>query len=144
MLMMPGLARIARFASMAAIALASATVASAQPGLTGRWHGETNAGAVLVLDLTVKGAALTGTLTRDDVSTTISEGTVSKNTFTFKAMLGEQLEAVSGELADNQIKVWLDRQGPSTAIVLTRMKNASHSGSGTRGSGLARVVASAP
>jgi hypothetical protein len=110
-----------------------------QATLTGTWQGETNGGAVLVLDLTVKGTELTGTLTRNDVSTTISEGTVSKNTFTFKATLGDQIEAVSGELADNQIKVWLDRQGSSTAIVLNRVKkSASSSGFGTRDSGIAR------
>jgi hypothetical protein len=134
--------KMSRLASIAAIVLTSATVA-AQATLTGKWQGKTNGGAVLVLDLTVKGTVLTGSLTRNDVSTTISEGTVSKNTFTFKATLGDQIEGVSGELADNQIKVWLDRQGASTAIVLNRVKSASDSGFGTRGSGLARVVASA-
>src|SRR3990170_1225141 len=111
--------KMSRRASIAAIVLTSTTLAG-QATLTGTWQGETNGGAVLVLDLTVKGTELTGTLTRNDVSTTISEGTVSKNTFTFKATLGDQIEAVSGELADNQIKVWLDRQGASTAIVLNR------------------------
>jgi hypothetical protein len=133
-----------RFFSVAAIVLTCATVADAQAALTGKWQGETNGGAVLELDLTVKGTVLTGTLTRNDVSTVISEGTVVKNTFTFKAKVSEQVEGFSGELVDNHIRVWLDRQGAETAIVLNRVKSASDSGFGTRGSRLARVVAFAP
>jgi hypothetical protein len=120
-----GNATTTRFASVAAIALTCAVGAQDQGTLTGKWQGETRGGAALVLDLTVKGAELTGTLTRDDVSTPISEGKVTKNTFTFNATLGDRTDGFSGELADNQIKIWLDRQGPSTAIVLHRVKTAS-------------------
>jgi hypothetical protein len=119
-----GQARMSPFASVAAIVLTCSMVAQAQATLTGKWQGETNAGAAIVLDLAVKGTALTGTLTRNGVSTSLSEGKVSKNTFTFKAKLSDQIEEFSGELADNQIKVWLDRQGASTAIVLKRVKSA--------------------
>jgi len=112
------------FAAVAAIALTYSMVAHAQAALTGTWQGETNAGAEIVLDLSVKGTALTGTLTRNGVSTPLSEGKTSKNTFTFKAKVGDQIEAFSGELADSHIKVWLDRQGVSTAIVLKRAKTA--------------------
>ena len=111
-------------AAVAAMTLTAGMVAHAQTTLTGKWQGETRAGAAIVLDLVVKEPALTGTVTRDDVTVAISEGTVSKNTFSFKAMLGDQHESVSGELSDDQIKVWLDRQGPSTAIVLKRVKTA--------------------
>ena len=111
-------------AAVAAMTLTAGMVAHAQTTLTGKWQGETRAGAAIVLDLVIKEPALTGTVTRDDVTVAISEGTVSKNTFSFKAMLGDQLESVSGELSDDQIKVWLDRQGPSTAIVLKRVKAA--------------------
>jgi hypothetical protein len=110
--------------SLTALALTSSIVAHAQATLTGKWQGETNNGATIVLDLTVKDTALTGTLTRNGVSTPLSDGKVSKNTFTFKAKPAEVEEAFSGELADDQIKVWLDRQGPSTAIVLKRVKSA--------------------
>jgi hypothetical protein len=113
--------RIGRFASVALTVLTCSIVAQAQATLTGKWKGETNAGATLVLDLAVEGAALTGTLSRNGVSTPLSEGTVSKNTFTFKATLSGQTEQFSGELADDEIKVWLDRQGASTAIVLKRV-----------------------
>lgn len=110
--------------STAAILLTCSLVAHAQATLTGKWQGETRGGAAIVLDLVVKETALTGTLTRDGVSSPLTDGKVSKNTFTFKATLGDQTEALSGELADNEIKVWLDRQGPETAIVLKRVKNA--------------------
>ena len=111
-----------RVVSLTALALTCSIAAHAQATLTGKWQGETNNGAAIVLDLTVKGTALT--LTRNGVSTPLSEGSVSKNTFTFKAKPGEVEEAFSGELADDQIKVWLDRQGASTAIVLKRVKSA--------------------
>jgi hypothetical protein len=106
------------------IALACAIVAQAQAALTGKWQGETPNGAVLVLDLAVKGTALTGTLTRNGVSAPITEGTVTKTQFTFKAKVSDQPEGFSGELADDQVKVWLDRQGPSNAVVLKRVKTA--------------------
>ena len=111
-------------AAVAAMTLTAGMVGHAQATLAGKWQGETNGGAALVLDLTVEGTALSGTLTRDGVSTPLSAGKVSKNTFTFTATLGDQVEGVSGELVDDQIRVWLDRQGPSTAIVLTRVKTA--------------------
>ena len=47
---------------------------------------------------------------------------MSKNTFTFKATLGGQAEALSGELGEDQVSVWLDRQGREGAIVLKRVK----------------------
>ena len=46
---------------------------------------------------------------------------MSENTFTFKAKLNDQTETFSGELAGDEIKVWLDRQGPERAIVLKRV-----------------------
>ena len=73
-----------RVVSVAALALTCSIVAHAQATLTGKWQGETNNGAAIVLDLTVKGTALTGTLTRNGVSTPLSEGNVSKNTFTLQ------------------------------------------------------------
>ena len=75
-----------------------------------------------MLDLTATESALSGTLTRNEETVTITDGKVSKNTFSFKATLNDQTEAVTGELAGDEIKVWLDRQGPDTAIVLKRIK----------------------
>lgn len=115
-------AKMSPRASVAAMVVTCSMVAHAQATLTGKWQGETANGASIVLDLAVKGTTLTGTFTRNGVSTPLSEGKISKNTFTFKATLNDQAEGFSGELADNQIKVWLDRQGVSTAIVLKRVK----------------------
>jgi hypothetical protein len=75
-----------------------------------------------VLDLTATESALTGTVTRNDETVTIVDGKVSKTTFSFKATFNNQTEAVTGELAGDEMKVWLDRQGPDTAIVLKRLK----------------------
>jgi hypothetical protein len=90
--------------------------------LTGRWQGETRNGMQVLLNLTATETELTGTLTRNEQTSTITEGKLSKNTFTFKATLGDQTEAFTGELAGEQITVTLDRQGPTGAVVLKRVK----------------------
>jgi hypothetical protein len=96
-------------------------IAQAQTGLTGTWEGETRNGTTIVLTLVVKGTALTGTLTRGEETATLTEGKVAKNTFTFKATLGGQIEGF-GELAGAEIKIWLDRQGAERAVLLHRAK----------------------
>jgi hypothetical protein len=94
------------------------------PTLTGRWQGATPNGVPLELNLTVTDKALTGTVIRDGQTIDITDGTVSGNSFTFKAKLGEEAERLSGELdgGGDQIRVWLERQGPSAAVVLKRVK----------------------
>ena len=99
-----------------------ATVVHAQVTLTGKWQGETKSGTQIVLDLKAAKAALTGTLTCNGQRSTISDGKVSKNTFTFRATLEGQMEGFSGELAEGQIKFWPDRMGPERATVLKRVK----------------------
>ena len=100
------------------------TVAAAQASLAGRWQGETPGGAALTLDLTVKDTALTGTLTREAEQTSISDGKVTKDTFTFKATLGGQAETFAGELKGEELRIWLERQGPAKAVTMTRVKGA--------------------
>jgi hypothetical protein len=65
---------------------------------------------------------VTGTLVRSGQTAVIEDGTVSKNQFTFRATLNDQAERLSGEVSGDEIKIWLDRQGPSSAIVLTRVQ----------------------
>ena len=101
--------------------LALAAVIHAESALTGKWQGETPNGAEIVLDLTASETALTGTLTRDGQPATITDGTVSGNTFTFKTTINDQTEAFTGEHAGDEMKVWLDRQGPERAAVLKRV-----------------------
>jgi hypothetical protein len=99
-----------------------AAVVQAEHGLTGKWQGATASGTEIVLDLTATETSLTGTLTRSGQTVTISDGKVSKNTFTFKATLNDQTEGFSGTLAGDEVKVWLDRQGPERAALLKRVK----------------------
>jgi hypothetical protein len=114
-----------RLVGLTVASLMAVTTLAAQSTIAGTWQGETGAGASLVLDLAVKDTTLTGTLTRDGQSNPISDGKVSKDTFTFKAKMNDQLEGLSGERAGEDLKVWLDRQGPSKAIVLKRVKPAA-------------------
>ncbi len=102
------------------IALALGLMVHAQAGVTGKWEGKTRNGFEIKLDLTAAEKALTGTLTREGQSSAIVDGKVSKNTFTFKATLSDQTEGFTGELDRDQLKVWLDRQGPSMAAVFKR------------------------
>jgi hypothetical protein len=106
----------------AAVILTCVLPGHAQGTLTGKWQGETSSGTSLALDLTVKGTTLTGTMTRGDERIPLSDGQVSKNTFSFKATINEKAEGFSGELTGEDLKVWLDRQGPSKAAVLKRVK----------------------
>jgi hypothetical protein len=104
------------------MALALAAVLHAEVGLTGRWQGETPNGAEIILDLSTTETALTGTLIRNGQPATIADGKVSKKTFTFKATLNDQTEGFTGQLDGDEMKVWLDRQGPERAAVLKRVK----------------------
>jgi hypothetical protein len=108
--------------AVVAILTTFACVLQGQGTLTGTWEGETRGGSSIVLTLVVKETALTGTLVRNGQSAKISDGRVSGNTFTFTAILNDQKEGLSGELAGDDIRIWLDRQGSSTAIVLRRAK----------------------
>ena len=111
-----------RHLSIVAMLLAVAAAVYAQATLTGKWQGETRSGTAIVLDIAAKGDVLTGTFTRSEQSAPIAEGKVAKNTFTFKTTINEQTVAFSGELAGEDIKIWMDQQGPERAVVLKRVK----------------------
>jgi hypothetical protein len=115
---------MSRSFSVAAALLTLAVGRHAQSGISGKWQGETPNGAQIVLDLTAKGTELTGTLTRNKETSPITEGKVSKTKITFKATLNEKIEGFTGELEGDQLKVWLDRQGATNAIVLKRIKSS--------------------
>lgn len=100
-----------------------AAVLQAQTSIAGKWQGTTRNGSQIVLDLKAADGALTGNVARDGEANPITEGKVSKNTFTFKVTLGEQMEALTGELDGKQLKVWLDRQGREGAVIFDRVKN---------------------
>ncbi len=94
----------------------------AQSALTGKWQGTTPNGAKLHLDLTATDTAVTGTLTRNDQNVKITDGKVKGKTFTFKATLEGQPDSFSGEVTGDEIRIWLDRRGPESAITLTRTR----------------------
>ena len=109
------------------LALLLTAVVHAQATLTGKWEGETKSGSPVVLDLKATETALTGTLTVDGKPTTIDDGKVSKNRFTFNATVDDgggrsHTEGFVGELAGDQITLWLDQQGPPNGAVLKRVK----------------------
>jgi hypothetical protein len=109
------------------LALLLTAVVHAQAKLTGKWEGETKSGSPVVLDLKATETAVTGTLTVDGKPATIADGKVSKNTFTFQATFDEgggrpHTEGLTGELAGDQITLWLDRQGHSSDAILKRVK----------------------
>ncbi len=91
-------------------------------GVTGKWQGKTPNGFEIVLDLNATDTALTGTLARNGQVVPIADGKVSKETFTFKATLNDQTEGFTGEFAEDEMRVWLDRQGPERAAVLKRVR----------------------
>ncbi len=95
---------------------------SAQTGLTGKWQGKTPMGSDVLLDLSVEQETLTGTLTIRGETETITDGKVSKNTFTFKVTHEDQTQAFTGEFGGSEIKMWTDRGGSASAVVLKRVK----------------------
>lgn len=89
--------------------------------LTGKWQGQTPNGMSLMMDLTASGQTLTGTLTREAESTPITDGKISKNTFTFSGTLGGMPETIEGTFEGDTLKAWLARQGPERTVVLKRV-----------------------
>jgi hypothetical protein len=102
--------------------VASSGLAREQTSLTGRWQGQTPNGMSLTLDLVQRDETLTGTLNREGESIAISNGKVSKNTFTFVATLDGSTETIEGTVEKDDMKAWLTRQGPERAAVLKRVK----------------------
>jgi hypothetical protein len=116
-----------RILTSIALALVLAVVVHAQAKMTGKWQGETKSGTPIVLDLKATDTALTGTLTVEGKPAEIADGKVSKNTFTFNATIDDgggrhHMEGFAGELAGDQITIWLDQQGHSSDAVLKRVK----------------------
>jgi hypothetical protein len=105
-----------------ALLLCAGAGAQSDTELTGTWKGQTPNGTNLTLELVQKGDAFTGTLTRESESTPISEGKVSKNTFTFKATFSGETETVDGTFDKTDMKAWLTRQGPERAAMLKRLE----------------------
>jgi hypothetical protein len=96
--------------------------ANAQTTIAGTWLGETKNGTPIEVTLAVKDDSVTGTFKRNDQSIPIAEGKVSKNRITFKATIGGQTESLTGDVKGDELTLWLDRQGESSAAILKRVK----------------------
>jgi hypothetical protein len=103
-----------------ALALAASTLLHAQQALTGTWEGQTPNRQPIVLELAAKGETVTGTMAAGEQKSPIENGKVAKNTVTFSATMGGGTEAFTGELAGNELKIWMDDRGPAAAITLKR------------------------
>src|SRR4029453_13343799 len=104
------------------VALAVAALAPAAHALTGKWEGSTRSGASVLLDLTATDKTPPGTLTHDGQVLPITDGKVSKNTISFKIDLGDKMEAMSGALAGEELRVWIDSRREESTAVLKRVK----------------------
>ena len=110
-----------RIITGATLAIVMAVVLHAQATLTGKWEGKTKNGFQIVLDLTATETALTGTFSRDGQPAKITDGKVSKMSFTFKVTIGDQTEGFTGGVDGDQITVWMDRLGPAGTVILKRL-----------------------
>ena len=129
-----------RSVALATIALLMLpSVAGAQSAITGKWHGKTPNGFQMELDLAATRQELKGTFTRNGQSTPITDGKVTKKTFTFKVTMNDQTQGFTGEVDGDRIKVWMDRQSPSAAAILTRVVDDEPTANRNAGRSLAGV-----
>src|SRR5262245_10241665 len=110
-----------RFTVAIALTFAAAVVLVAQQGLSGKWEGLTPNRDAVVLDLAVKGPDVGGTMTVGEEKAPIENGKVSKNRFSFRVAMGGGTEAFTGELAGDEIKIWMDDRGPGAGVTLKRV-----------------------
>jgi hypothetical protein len=116
-----------------AVLVATAAATSAQSGIAGKWNGEEKSGSgvvPVVLQLTVKGSAATGSLTvGQSPSTAISEGKVTGNKVSFKSsmfMNGSEVPVLwEGELKNSKLTLVRSvgtARGKMQPLILERSK----------------------
>ena len=105
-----------------AFILASASVLHAAESVDGKWRGETRGKTTITLDLAAKDTELTGTITRKDSQMKIEAGKIAGNTLTFRATIQDRSESFTAEVTKDEIRMWMDRLGPETAMILKRAK----------------------
>jgi len=97
-------------------------LAQAQTDLSGKWSETTPSGLNAELDIKATATTLTGTFSVRARPMTITDGNVTKNTFTFVASLSGTPETIEGAVENDEMKAWLTRQGPERTAVLKRVK----------------------
>lgn len=119
--------------TLLAVLVVTAAPLSAQSGIAGKWNGEEKAGngvVPIVLQLTVKGAAATGSMTTgQNPSTAISDGKVTGNKVSFKTstfMNGAEVPVFwEGELKNSKLTLMRSvgaSRGKMTPLTLDRAK----------------------
>lgn len=88
----------------------------------GKWRGETQGKTTITLDLAVKDTDLTGTVTRKGSQMKIEDGKVVGNTLTFRTTIQERTEGFTAEFTKEEIRLWMDRLGRESAMILKRAK----------------------
>jgi hypothetical protein len=111
---------VRRILNVLLLVLLLCVMGQAQTGLSGKWTETTPSGLNAELDLKATDTAITGTFTVRARPLTITDGKVTKNTFTFKAALEGQPEGFSGELNGDAIVLWRNRKGKGDALTLKR------------------------
>ena len=109
-----------RMLNVLLLVLLLCVMAQAQTDLSGKWSETTPSGLNAELDIKATATTLTGTFSVRARPLTITDGKVTKNTFTFKAALEGQPEGFSGELNGDSIVLWRDRNGKVDALTLKR------------------------
>jgi hypothetical protein len=110
-----------RFHAIAvAVVCAACVVIHAQAGFAGKWQGATASGRPVVLDLTVKGQQLTGTLTVGQRASDIMDGKVDEKSFSFKVAMDGRTVTCNGRRVDEAIELTVaDVENP---LILKRVK----------------------
>jgi hypothetical protein len=110
--------------AVAAAFVVSTVLIVAQRGVAGSWQGRTPGGDPVGLELAVKAADLTGTMTVGGQKAALEKGRVSKDRFTFTVTMGGGTEAFTGEAMGDEVNLWMDDRGRASAITLTRVTPA--------------------
>jgi hypothetical protein len=97
------------------LAILCVVLVQGQETLTGAWEGETGQGRLIALEIKADGGQLTGTLTVDRRTATISDGKVTGKMFSFKASLDGDTRAFTGELVGDEIRLIVEgARSPAT------------------------------
>jgi hypothetical protein len=95
-------------------------VIHAEAGFAGKWQGATASGRPVVLDLTVKGQQLTGTLTVGQRSSDITDGKADEKSFSFTVAMEGRTVTCNGRRVDEAIELTV--QDVENPLILKRVK----------------------
>ncbi|HUR57250.1 MAG TPA: hypothetical protein VM029_06050, partial [Opitutaceae bacterium] len=102
--------------------IASASLLHSAESVDGKWRGETGGKTTITLELAAKDTELTGTVTRKESQMKIEAGKIVGNTLTFRATIQDRTEGFTAEFTKEEIRLWMDRLGRESAMLLKRVK----------------------